>query len=249
MGNNEVINVFWTGGMDSTFNLIRRLTTTSGKIQPHYIVRHEDSTGTEIETMISIRRAIVKRFPDVKNRLLPTIYFNEDFIESNKEIDDEFTELRKTFKISEQYQIISRYCSQFKLDRIDLSYEKDLHAAPTGRNLADLFGETTVFKAIVNPLEEITKVDCYKLAKKEGWNDILDLTVFCRRPSKKVKPCGVCGTCIDTVKNGMGFRLPLYNRVKAKILIPFREYWRNNYPRKKDTKIFRIVKEKFESKW
>ena len=38
--------------MDSTFNLIQRLLTTTVPVQPHYIVRHEDSTGIEIDTMM-----------------------------------------------------------------------------------------------------------------------------------------------------------------------------------------------------
>lgn len=245
----NLVNVFWTGGMDSTFNLIHQLKTNNSLIQPHYIVRHEESTGLEISTMNSIRREVIKRFPEVHDRFLPTIYINEDFIMACKEVDNEIRDLRKTYKISEQYQIISRYCVQYKIKQIDISYEKDLHPLPAGRDLSHLFGESLAFKSITNPLSEHTKRDCYNIAKTEGWSDILDMTVFCRRPRRNSKPCGACGTCIDTVKAGMGFRLPIFKRIKAQALLPFREYWRSNYAKNQEKKLFKLIKQKYEGKW
>ena len=50
-------NVFWTGGLDSTFRVLYLLHNTNKTVQPHYIVRHEDSTGNEIDAMIKIQKS------------------------------------------------------------------------------------------------------------------------------------------------------------------------------------------------
>ncbi len=104
------VDIFWTGGLDSTFNLVQLIKTTDQLIQPHYIVRYEDSTGVEIGVMIKIRREILRRFPDARGRLLPTIYINEELIPRFQELDEEIEELRKIGKVREQYQILAHYC-------------------------------------------------------------------------------------------------------------------------------------------
>ena len=246
--NTRVIHAFWTGGMDSTFNLINRLLTTRAPVQPHYIVRHEDSTGIEIDTMITIRRALLAKYPELRSRFLPTIYTNEDLIPRFKEVDTEVEELRKQVKINEQYQILANYCREFRIDRVDLSYELDLDQPPDEILVSRFFGNTAAFLSFFNPLEKITKPDCYRIAKEGGWDDVLLMTSFCRRPRKKIKPCGVCGTCSDTVKNGMGFRLPLVPRIKANLLLPFRNYWRKNKSKQKKNKYFMMIQRKFEGR-
>ncbi len=243
-----MINAFWTGGMDSTFNLIQRLMTTSVPVRPHYIVRHEESTGIEIDTMIDIRRALLSKYPEFRPRLLPTVYTNEDSIPRSEAVDTEIEELRKQVTIKEQYQILAYYCREFKIDQIDLAYELDEDTLPDEILVANFFGNSAVFKNITNPLEKVTKKDCYQIAKDGGWADLLLMTSFCRRPRKKITPCGVCGTCSDAVRNGMGFRLPLIPRIKANLLMPFRNYYRKHAYTKKDSRLFKLAKRKFESK-
>ncbi len=59
--------------------------TTEDLIQPHYIVRHEESTGNEIDAMNRKRRETVKRDSDFASRFLSTIYINEDHIPKYRE--------------------------------------------------------------------------------------------------------------------------------------------------------------------
>jgi len=245
---NKVINAFWTGGMDSTFNLVQRLMTTSAQVRPHYIVRHENSTGIEIDTMITIRRALFLKYPEFRSRLLPTVYTNEDTIPRFSEVDLDVEELRKEIKINEQYQILAHYCRAEKIDQIDLAYELDEDTLPDDVLIERYFGNSLAFKSFTNPLQTVTKRDCYKLAKENGWADILLMTSFCRRPRFKVQPCGVCGTCSDTVRNGMGFRLPLIPRIKANLLMPVRNYWRNSSAKQKQSRFFKFIKRKYEGK-
>ena len=62
-------HVFWTGGLDSSFRVINLLRTPDELIQPHYVIRHENSTGSENDDMNSIRMAITKKYPDLRPKL------------------------------------------------------------------------------------------------------------------------------------------------------------------------------------
>lgn len=241
----NTVNTFWTGGVDSTYNLMRLLTTTTHMVQPHYIVRAEDSTGIEIDAMIRIRRIVFRRFPELSKRFLPPIYTNEPLIPDFPEIHDEIRELQKTAKVREQYKILARYCMAFSLDRVDVSV-LDLHEES---ELVKHFQSSTVFKCFNYPLVGMTKLELFKKAKADGWDDILSMTSFCRRPVVKAKPCGVCGPCADAVSSGLGFRLPFKSRMKAWILIPFRNFYRKNYYKQDKAFLFKMIKRRFENKF
>ena len=45
-------HLFWTGGWDSTFRLLQLLLEENKIVQTHYVIRSEQSTGQEIDTMI-----------------------------------------------------------------------------------------------------------------------------------------------------------------------------------------------------
>jgi len=83
-------------------------------------------------------------------------------------------------------------------------------------------------------------------AKQNNWDDILFMTSFCRRPIINIAPCGVCGPCVDAVASGMGSRFPLKARVKAKMQMPFRNYYRKNYLKHNNSWVFKQIKRKFE---
>ncbi|MBN1386932.1 MAG: hypothetical protein JW965_00710 [Bacteroidales bacterium] len=241
----EKVNVFWTGGFDSTFRLIQLLTTTPSQVQPHYIVRHEDSTGIEIATMIRIRRAIVRRYPDVRSRFLPTIYINEDLIPRHEDIDEKINDLQKLGKVAEQYQIMSNYCREFIPDKIEVA----LTSISGEKAFFNHFKNSEAFRNFEYPIVGLTKKDMLKIAKMNKWEELLYMTSFCRRPRIKIKPCGTCGPCTDAVASGMGFRLPLIARIKANLQIPVRNYWRKNYLKHNNSKLLKLVKRKFEDRF
>jgi len=238
------INIFWTGGLDSTFRLVQLLTTTTYMVQPHYIVRHEDSTGNEINTMIQIRRTIVRKFPEVRPRFLPTIYTNEDLIPNFRDLDEQIEELKKVGKVAEQYQIMSYYCREFQIDQIEVA----LTRISGEKAFFNHFKNSPAFKSFTYPTIEITKKEMLGITKLNNWDEILFMTSFCRRPIIKISPCGVCGPCVDAVASGMGSRFPLKSRMKARIQIPFRNYYRNNYLKHNENWFFKLIKRKFEHK-
>lgn len=245
----KVHNVFWTGGLDSSFRVIDLLLTSNEPVQPHYVVRHEASTGNEIDAMNNIRREFGKKYPELRPNFLPTIYINEDLIPRSREVDEAVEKIRETVRVHEQYQILAQYCQSAKIKHIDLTYERDIHTDPKKHKVANLFGNTFPFEAWHNPSLELTKRDCYHKALDNGWDDILNLTSFCRRPRKRNEPCGVCGPCNDVANNDMGFRLSIRSRTKARILTPFRNYYRKNYHKHNKTWLFKLIKRLFEEKF
>lgn len=241
----EKINIFWTGGLDSTFRLIQLLTTTTSMIQPHYIVRHEDSTGIEINTMIQIRRAIIRKYPQIRSRFLPSIYINEDLISEFKDIDEQIEKLKKTGKVAEQYQIMSNYCREFNIDKIDVALTRITGEKAFFNN----FKISPAFKSFEYPTIELTKKEMISIAKMNNWDEILYMTSFCRRPVIRISPCGVCGPCVDAVSSGMGSRFPVKSRIKARLQMPFRSYYRKNYLKHNNSMFFKLVKRKFEHRF
>ncbi len=242
----EVHHVFWTGGQDSTFRVLQLLATTNHVIQPHYMVRHEEQTGNEIDTMTIIRREALKKYPEWRSRFLPTTYTNVDRVPSYEDINEKIADMRKTMRVHEQYKALASYCRAAGITSVDLSYELDRDDNLEKNFIKTYFGAKFPFECFQNPLMEMTKKDCYEYAKAHGWDDLLNLIWFCRRPIKKIKPCGRCGPCTDTVNNGMGFRLPFRSRLRARILIPFRKFYRNNYLKHETSWFFRLVKRKLE---
>ena len=239
----DKVDLFWTGGWDSSFRLIQLLLTTESQVQPHYIIRHEDSTGTEITTMIKIRRAIVRDFPEVRSRFLQTVYTNEDLISRYDDIEEQVKELSTQVRVNDQYRIMSNYCRELSIDRIEVSLDKT--PGETAQEwLEKHFKGIPAFSCFSYPIFDLTKADMLDIARTNGWEEILKMTSFCRRPPK-IKPCGPCGPCTDAVISGMGFRLPFKSRMKAKLLIPLRKYWRNNYDKNKGTKLFRLIERRF----
>ena len=241
----ETIQVFWTGGLDSTFTLIRLLHTTTQQVQPHYLVGSEDSTGNEIDTMVRIRRALVKQYPELQSRFLHTILTNQLLIPEFEDVKEELEELRKTGKVAEQYETMANYCKAYKVDKIEVS----LTSITGEKDSFDHFKNAAAFKSFTYPTIGLSKRDMFRIARENNWDDTLNMTSFCRRPRKKVKACGVCGPCVDAVMSGMGHRLPLGSRLKANIQIPFRNYYRKNYLKHDKSKFFIWVTEKFEGKF
>ena len=242
---NEIVHLFWTGGWDSTFRLVQLLVTTDKMVQPHYIIRHEESTGIEINTMSSIQRKISRGYPDIRSRLLPTIFIDRGLIKKFEDEDSQIDELREHYKINEQYIIMAQYCRQFGINEIEVS----LTSISGEMESFKYFKKVGLFNCFKYPLIDISKKEMLEIAKKNGWDELLNLTSFCRRPIVKIKPCGTCGPCHDAVISGLGYRLPLISRIKAYMLIPLRKYWRTNYSNNKNSFIFKHIEKKFKNRF
>lgn len=227
---NDTTHLFWTGGWDSTFRLLQLLFEEEQQVQPHYIMRSEQSTGTEIDTMANIRRYISRNHPEQRALLEPIIITDVASIHSNEKISGLHEKLRKEKKINKQYEILARYCYQKNVSVAELSViaiEKEII-------------ESDLFKSFSFPLLHMTKKEMLHEAKEKGWMEIMEMTSFCRKP-KRGRQCGMCGPCTDAIAAGLGFRLPLRSRIIGHVQLPFRRWWRNNY-HKQSNKYLQCVK-------
>ncbi len=235
--NKKVAHLLWTGGWDSTFRLLELLFEGRRIVQPHYVMRSEQCSGTEIDTMVKIRRHLTRNHPEQRKLLQPLIIKDDISIKPNQKIAEEFEKLNKEIKINEQYQILARYCVQKKISEAELSIialEKDIINS-------GFFGTFTF------PLLDMTKKEMLLKAKQNGWMEIMKMTSFCRRP-KNGRPCGLCGPCTDALESGLIFRLPIRSRIVGFLQLPFRRWWRNNY-HKQSNRYFEWIKKVLKGKY
>lgn len=236
----KVVNIFWTGGLDSTFRVVQLLRKTNHTVQPHYLIFGDNVSGIEIDAMIKMRRKICEKYPDVKIRFLPTIYTNAKHISINKEIDAEVARLRKEIKVIDQYYFMANYCKAHNINEMEVAIvylEGEMELFVT-------YKDSLVFTFFSYPIIDLSKKVIYDMAVKEGWEDIINMTSFCKRPFVKIRPCGVCAPCTTAVMDGMGFRLPYRARLIGKLQLPFRNYIREHYSKFKDNKLLRWIERK-----
>lgn len=215
------VNLAWTGGWDSTFRLLQLLLHEERRVQPHYIVRPEASTGQEIDAMNRIRRALFREFPESRKLLMPTHLIDVRAITYSDDLIGECERIRNSQKVNEQYPLLACYCSDNDITGMEVCINSDETVALKAINSSPLFG------ALSSPLTDFRKKSTKELADLNGWQPIMHLTVFCRRP-KKGRPCGVCGPCYDAITMGLGYRLPLSRRLIARGQVPLRRWWRTN---------------------
>ena len=241
--NTNVVNIFWTGGLDSTFRVVQLLRTTVHVVQPHYLIFEDRVSGIEIDAMVKMRKIIGEKFPDDRKRLLPTIYTNSKHISIDKEIDTEIEELRKKIKVIDQYHLMAKYCKEHNISNMEVAI---IYLEGEMELFVD-YKDSLVFKNFSYPIIDLSKRVIYDTAVKEGWGDIINMTSFCKRPFVSIRPCGVCSPCTTAIMAGMDFRLPLRARLIGRLQLPFRNYIRNNHGKYKDNKfLLRIQRKLYE---
>jgi len=235
--NKKVVDLLWTGGWDSTFRLLQLLFNEKRSVQAHYIMRSEQCSGIEIDTMANIRRFLHRNHPESRTLLKPMVIEDVYSIKSNQKINATYEKVSKEKKVNKQYEILARYCEQKNISGVELSViaiEKDII-------------DSDLFEPFSFPLLNVTKKDMLLKAKEKGWMEIMEMTSFCRKP-KKGRPCGLCGPCTDVIESGLGFRLPLRSRAVGYLQLPFRRWWRNNY-HKQSNRQFQWVKEMLKGRY
>lgn len=217
----KIHHLLWTGGWDSTFRLLQLLVDEQKQVQPYYIVAAQKSTGKEVDTMIRIRGAIFEKYPETKKLLKPVFFYEERAIEPDDEITDIYFRLRETKPIKRQYERFARFCNQMGIENMELCVlKKEIVEDPVAAKM--------IFNYFTFPLLNQTKKDLRTVSEKKGWDDIMEMTWFCRVP-RNGRPCGFCGPCTDAYAEGFAYRLPLKARIIAFFQVPLRKWWRKNY--------------------
>jgi hypothetical protein len=229
---NESINLFWTGGWDSSFRLLHLLISQNKKVQPYYIIDPSRlSTRAELNAMQNIKRQIFAQYAQTRELLLPTKYKELIDIPPNREITAAYERININKFIGIQYEWLARFCADIRINGIELCYDR----AVTGNQILKPFlvrldsqgepnyaiseifqgsDEYNLFHFYRFPVINLSKLDEGNIARNEGFLNILSLSWFCHTPLANHTPCGVCTPCRQTKESSLGWRIPFWSRIR-----------------------------------
>jgi 7-cyano-7-deazaguanine synthase in queuosine biosynthesis len=234
------INILWTGGMDSTFRLIKLIIIFKKVVQPYYIIDvRRKSTIFELKAMDEIRKELISKYPYTEQQLLQTKMCLLEEIPHDEEINSSYTRLAKIESIGIQYEWLSRFCKYKKINEMELSletaiYDKDNRTRKLlGKDLKELVSDTgvsyklsddakgkdkyNIYGRFTFPAFDLTKSQKYKYSIENNFDEIIRLTWFCHTPTKKSKPCGKCHPCMAVYREGLAWRLPFCSKIRFRI--------------------------------
>ena len=143
----ETKNLLWTGGLDSTFRLLQIVLELRQKVQPFYLIDDtRPSTLMELKTIKNIKNEIIKRFPEIKNNILPTKFYAVADLASNTEISNSFQQLKSIRHIGTQYDWLARFCFEQKLNNLELGVIKKGEVTEFGESLSQSFASLVIEK-------------------------------------------------------------------------------------------------------
>lgn len=229
----ENVNLLWTGGWDSTFQLLQLLIIHRRRVTPFYLIDAERrSTGVELRTMKRIKNRILKEYPHTHELLQPTQYFAVADISPDSDITEAFQSISKEKFIGSQYNFLPQFCKQKGITDIQLCIHRDDKAHFLIEQIVSdsTDGFQTVFRVdpkfkIRNeyvlfcyfsfPIFKLSKIQMSAISNKQGWKKIMGMTWFCHEPIKNKKPCGKCNPCSYTMEEGLAWRIPVTRRIVA----------------------------------
>lgn len=233
----EVVNLFWTGGWDSTFRLLQLILMHKKLVQPYYLIDPtRRSVLHEIKAQREIKNKVCREYPYTKKLILPTIFHEVGDIDSDEEIANAYSNVRAIKKIDYQYSWLARYCKQFNIWDMELCEQNlgHLEVIPELRlfssflvpirnsraaQIAEEFVGTdiqTIFQYFQFPIRGYTRKDMEIEAKIWGWANYLYMTWSCHNPVLGRYPCGTCSPCELTIKQGYAKRIPWRRRLYAR---------------------------------
>jgi len=220
----DIINILWTSGWDSTFSLLL-LMDKDVVVQPYYIIdKQRPSYTVEIESMKTIRAAIMERYPDKTDFLLPTVIIDREDIEIDRDISIKYQNLHRDTGLGSQYRWLASYAKNTGINNLHMSVVKDGRFSKLLGNYIEKIDcakigsywrthdipedmDISIFSYFIFPVMGYTKLDMLEVAKTKGFYDILELSWFCHHPING-KPCGICNPCVTAAEEGLANRLP-----------------------------------------
>lgn len=230
-----IINIFWTGGLDSTYRICELSLIKNLEIRPIYI-KFRHNCKEELNAIKIMSEKIIAN-PLTKAKLLPVRIIDIDTITIDKEIEQAYQWIKehnivefglKRFPI--QYMYLASFCKQEGIvceigiesephNRMQMAISKfgmlvESQYDCGGRfYLLDKVGSNRYLYSLLKyfhfplPLYHISKQEEIIKYKEMGYDDIIGDTWFCHNPIKG-KPCGYCSPCRQVMIAGMSYRLP-----------------------------------------
>jgi hypothetical protein len=229
----EIKKVLWTGGWDSTFRVLYLVLVEKCPVQTYYIIDpFRWSLVHEFKAMNSVKRLLKQRYPELSALMLPTLYFDKTDVGENAHLSACYEGLKE--RLGGQYEWLSIWADQFGLSEIELVIERSdsvvgcrsvvvnyLYDDGKGYCVIDEKYKNTpvydLFHHFIFAITDITKVDMRRISVENNFEDILNLSWFCHRPTFFSKPCGTCNPCKHTYAKGLGDRLGWYGNFMYKL--------------------------------
>lgn len=214
----KCVNLFWTGGYDSTFRLLQLVLIENKCVNPIYLnfdgldgvnIRRQN-VHFEINTMKKIINEL--RILGYEHFVKPLKIINN--IKLSNEVLQSTT---KMYKDGFLRRPISQYAYmiQFSLD-YNIVIEEGAEKSENGtsykmlRNylnknkMVDLQKikmkpEFYVIRNLRFPIIHLTKLEMLKIAKKNNFEHIISMSKSCWYPSMSGSPCKKCPMCLDRV--------------------------------------------------
>jgi hypothetical protein len=229
-----VVNIFWTGGWDSTFRIISLLDRDI-IIQPFYLKDNRRSEWHELNAMSEIRHELIN-LASRKCTLKQVEILKVSDVSPDREITDAFNYFNKRCHVGSQYEWLARFAKEKRgieagiltsggAKKVITSYGKikKIECKFTGTNYvldeSESSGELiTLFGNFRLPLIEMNKTEIKKEVDSMGLMDIMNKTIFCHRPLGN-EPCGECPPCVQAINDGMKFRFSKFGLLRYRILV------------------------------
>lgn len=227
--------LFWTSGWDSTYRLLEIILLKKEFVQLIYIIDSErKSLNHELKAIEIILKEISIQFPESLHYILPLKYYKRNEITIPTQIHKSFQIITNNIRTGSQYEWLAALCEQENLTDVEIGiFENERSSLLFGNNKSEnnkikIDIETKkaidqVFGKFSFPIINTNKKKMYHSAKEFGWLKIMNLTWFCHKP-KNNKPCGKCKPCTITISEGLGFRIPMHNRIKGYVKILLKKY-------------------------
>ena len=231
-------NVFFSGGLDSTYRLCQLALDDNAIIQPIYILFPDDGhphvrpeMNREIEAQDKILKYIQSK-PQTKAEFLPVKRVHRNDIPKYQGDDSLFgrgsffnwLEQLSRGGMGWQYYYFALYshwvhgvelCQERFRERFTKN-KLEFYIDDVGRRrlkVDDSLGKSKVFyeflfKNFSFPIEGITREQMLSDLRNWGYYDVLHMIFFCYR-SADGSPCGVCDNCYQKIEQGLTF---LFNK-------------------------------------
>ncbi len=199
-------------------------------VEPYYLIdRQRGSCELEMTRMEQISEKIKRSYVQNGDLLKPVKYYNFEEIQLDSEIVQVWQTIKNERHFGYQYKWLASFCKQHGLNDIDLCVDRRDNKKEPSPTLADILRSDELpapyhilFRYFSLPLIEFSKSDMIRIAGKNGWEEILDMTWFCHHPIHIPFygniACGICNPCRIAVWEGFGGRIPLINRYAGSIL-------------------------------
>lgn len=235
----NLINILWTGGLDSTCRIIE-LSRLNIEIQPYYIWdKTRGSIKQELKAMKRITHDVMLH-PQTKAILHPVKVIQDSEIQEDYEITRAWKIFNQKYALGSQYDYLARFAKQYGLKlEVGLECSERSKASNTIKAETSLILEEigdykvyridqqsnkstkegiALFKNILLPatLWQMSKLDEIEEFKQLGFEHIISKTWFCHRPILGL-PCGHCNPCKDCLNEGLRFRVPLLGYILGEI--------------------------------